>query len=345
MNQTIGTMVRKVLLLSVSKEVRFHGGEKMSKKNRSLLIITIILVMLASTLTGCSSKKVEKNKEDSKPVSDNLIAGGEKKYGNTKGFIWEIKKDNAAVYLFGSIHIAKKDMYPFEKTIEDAFSSSSNLVVEVDVSDTAKMLKSQSKLIYAGNDDVYSHISKQGKEKLDSYAKELGMDINTLKKMKLWVIESAIQQIQLQKAGYSSGDGVDMYFLNKAKNIKKVLELESVDFQFDMLNSLTEKEQEELLLADVKDLKECETEFNEMYTAYKNADEKALTEDLNDLAKEDPISYKKILVDRNAGMANKIDEYLKTNDSYFVVAGLDHFLGDDSVVKLLENKGYTIIRP
>jgi uncharacterized protein YbaP (TraB family) len=285
-------------------------------------------------LTGCKSK----------PVSENSTIMGEKKYGDVKGCIWEIKNDKAKVYLFGSIHLAKKEMYPFEKTVEDAFRSSNNLVVEVDVTDIVSMSKAQSKLLYSQNDDVYNHISKEGKEKLDAYAKELGIDMSTLKKMKPWAIESAIQQAQLQKSGYSAADGVDNYFLNEGKNTKKVLELESVDFQFDLLNSISAQDQEKLFFTELKDLKDCDTEFKKLYDAYKAADENILNELIIDSLKEEPETYKKLIADRNIGMANKIDGYLRTNDSYFVVAGLGHFIGDDSVVKLLEKKGYTVTR-
>ena len=316
----------------------------MNRKRRCLLISTIILILVVSTLMGCSSKKDGKAEIGTKLASQQPAVTGEKKYGNIKACIWEIKKDKATVYLFGSIHVAKKDMYPFEKTVEDAFGSSNNLVVEADVSNMAKVLKAQSKLLYLGNDDVYNHISKEGKEKLDSYAEQLGINMNIYKKMRLWVIGTAFEQAQLQKAGYSSTDGVDMYFLNGAKGKKKILELEGIDFQIDLINGMTEKEQENMFFADVMDLKECEVEFNKMYDAYKAGDEKEMVKLAIEPSKEDPGSYKKMIVDRNIGMAEKSDGYLKTNDSYFVVAGLAHFIGDESVVKLLEKKGYTVTR-
>jgi uncharacterized protein YbaP (TraB family) len=316
----------------------------MNKIRRLLLIITIILTLFLLSLSGCSSKKHDNATETSKSATHQLTLTGENKYGDVKGCIWEIKKGSATVYLFGSIHIAKKDMYPFNKTVEDAFLSSNNLVVEADVSDMSKVMKSQSKLIYAENDDIYKHLSKEGTEKLDAYSKELGMDMNNLKKMKLWVIESTLEQVQLQKSGYSSDDGVDMYFLNAAKDKKKILELESIDFQFDLLNSVPDSEQEKSFLADAKDLKEHDSEFNKIYEAYKLGDEKEMVKLIIQPSKQDSVYYKKMLVDRNIGMASKINGYLNTNNSYFVVAGLAHFIGDDSVIKLLEEKGYTVTR-
>jgi len=315
----------------------------MIKKRRLFLIITIIFVLVTSTLVGCSSKKEEKAKETSKPAPTQKKVTEEKKYGNAKGLIWEIKKDKATVYLFGSIHVAKKDMYPFDKTVEDAFSSSNNLVVEAILSNNTKASSDENELMYPENDDVYNHISKEEKEKLDASVKELGMNMDMLKKMKLSVIISAIGGERIKSLGYYGEYGVDVYFKNKAKD-KKILELEGEEFQEKLLHSISEEEQKEIFFSNIKSLKETEGEYNKLFEAYKAGDEKEIVKLNGDPLKLDAGYYKKMIVDRNIGMAEKIDGYLKTNDSYFVVTGFSHFIGDDSVVKLLEKKGYTVKR-
>ncbi len=54
---------------------------------------------------------------------------------NKKNFLWEVKSDSSTVYLLGSIHIGKKEMYPLNLIIENAFDECNNLVVEVDIKD------------------------------------------------------------------------------------------------------------------------------------------------------------------------------------------------------------------
>src|SRR4030042_3960106 len=49
----------------------------------------------------------------------------------SKSFIWEISSDSTQVYLLGSVHVASQDLYPLNNSIEDAFNSSTYLVVEV----------------------------------------------------------------------------------------------------------------------------------------------------------------------------------------------------------------------
>ena len=51
---------------------------------------------------------------------------------------------------------------------------------------------------------------------------------------------------------------------------------------------------------------------------------------------------KKMLDDRNDGMVKKCEEYLKTKDVYFVVAGAAHMIGDKGICELLRKKGYKV---
>jgi len=47
--------------------------------------------------------------------------------------------------------------------------------------------------------------------------------------------------------------------------------------------------------------------------------------------------------ERNAGMANRIREYLNSGKGdYFVVVGAGHLLGEGSMVDLLQQQGYQV---
>ena len=52
---------------------------------------------------------------------------------NDKAFVWQVSSEQATVYLMGSIHFADKSFYPLRKEIEEAYSRSNALVVEMDI--------------------------------------------------------------------------------------------------------------------------------------------------------------------------------------------------------------------
>lgn len=307
----------------------------MRKNTCIFLSITIILTVIVSTITGCSTKN------DNKPKSVNSTVAS--KHSDIKGLLWKISNGKSIVYLYGSFHVMKGDMLPLGKTIENAFINSNNLVVEFNPNNTDEIQKNQYKMYYEGNDNVYNHLSSTGKDKVNTLAKELSLNMNDLEKLKIWAVNSTFLYTELSKLGFSN-TGVDYYFLNKSTNGQKILELESAEKQFDVLNEIPDSEQEQADLINISDMNQEGLKFEKMYEAYKAGNEKALVQLSIDQIKKYTNSYKKIVVDRNIVIADKIDEYLKTNDSYFVVAGTAHFIGDDSVINLLKEKGYKVNR-
>jgi uncharacterized protein YbaP (TraB family) len=72
----------------------------------------------------------------------------------------------------------------------------------------------------------------------------------------------------------------------------------------------------------------------------------AASAELTNAMKELPEYYKGMIGDRNEGMIEKVEGYLadENKDTYFVVAGYLHMLGDDGIITKLQEKGYTITR-
>jgi len=52
--------------------------------------------------------------------------------------------------------------------------------------------------------------------------------------------------------------------------------------------------------------------------------------------------YEKLIYKRNRNMALRIEGFLGTNGTYFVVVGAAHLLGDRGIIQLLREKWYTV---
>ncbi|MFL0248288.1 TraB/GumN family protein [Candidatus Clostridium stratigraminis] len=280
-----------------------------------------------------------------------VSAGGckqEKKYGDVKGMFWEVKKGNSTVYILGTDHVGEKKFFPMAQVVEDAFDSSNIVVGEIDSTDTAEMSSAKTLMEYSNSETAMDHLSPAGKEKMNKLCKELNLNPETLLNEKIYAIGLTIQLMQSMSTGFDPAYGIDNHYLFKAKdNGKKIEEMESVKFQFDILNSFSDKEQENEFLLNVGTIEETKKLNDDIFKAYKAGDEEKLKElafgDKNSaIGDKNSNIYKKWVLERNIGMANKIEEYLKTNNTYFVMAGTFHFVGDDSVIKMLRDKGYTV---
>jgi len=182
----------------------------------------------------------------------------------------------------------------------------------------------------------------------------------------------------------SSAIGVDMLLLNKAYSMyKNILELESTRFQIEMFDSFS-RELQELQLLEVlssvlgtqwdgegaddadgetddsngdtdDDLAGAELqEIMAMFlAAIKAGDDDvfgAMMAMSRAIDKDDPLAVEydtAMWAHRNIGMANGIAEYLESgteDGDYFVVVGAGHLFGEDSVVILLAEMGYEVVR-
>ncbi|QOS82524.1 TraB/GumN family protein [Paenibacillus sp. JNUCC31] len=266
-----------------------------------------------------------------------------------RGFMWEVEHNGNTVYLVGSMHIADDSFYPLRPEFEEAFAEADYLGVEIDISKAAD--EAQQKLImdmgmYQDGTSLKDHVSKETYAKLGDILKQSGLETNALDTFKPWVAETTISSLKSVKAGYEASAGIDLYFIQKAVERKlPVLELESYESQLGMFNDFTKELQEKNLNAALDNFDVLDDSVDQMAEMWKTGDDQGLLEFTNSMA-VDPEYNKAMLIDRNIGMADKIDGYLNSDkkEEYFIVVGAGHFLGKDGVIQLLKDKGYNVVR-
>jgi len=60
------------------------------------------------------------------------------------------------------------------------------------------------------------------------------------------------------------------------------------------------------------------------------------------MQKTDPNSYKQLISDRNNNWLPKVEAMFGNDESEFILVGVAHLAGQDSLLTLLENRGYTV---
>lgn len=316
--------------------------------------ILLVMTILLSTFMLFSCENNQENKDESlllkeESLVENIevldeVPDTQEATSGFKGYMWSVEKDDSKVYLFGSIHLASEALYPFDPSVEEAFSSSDHLVLEADVSDMSQILELSEKMLYSGTDTVYNHLSEEGILKYEMICNELNLKPSLLERIQIWALGSNLMALQLNESDYKADSGVDMYFTNQAKKeAKNIIELEGAMFQVNLLSSFSDEVQEEMFISALGTTDETIESFEELYDNYLTGDIDLMTNYLmTEEISSNEAADKAMLEDRNIGMFNKIKTYLETKDDYFVVVGLAHLLGDKSVVALLESEGYKV---
>ena len=264
-----------------------------------------------------------------------------------KNFLWKIQSGSATVYLLGSIHFLKKEVYPLNETIENTYESSDTLVVEANINEIDKLdlTKFTSRAFYQGDDHIEKHVSPETYRSIKKESETLGLPGELIRRQKPWFLALALQAMELVKLGYDPRYGVDVHFLAKARGKKRILELESLEEQINLLSGFSEREQELFLLYTLRNLRSMDDQVEALVRAWTSGDAQAIESILTESALQDraiaPI-FGKLFDERNLKMCSRIESYLNSTGTYFVIVGAGHLVGKGGIIELIKGKGYLV---
>jgi len=266
---------------------------------------------------------------------------------NNKNFLWKATSGTNTVYILGSLHFMKKEAYPLARKIEDAFDVSDVVVVEANINDIARV--DVQKLIdtafYTGDDTLENHVSAETYSLVKKQYEKLGIPLWLVSRQKPWFLALTITSFELAKLGFDPNYGIEMHFTSKALPKKRIEELESFEYQINLLSGFSGREQEMFLLETLKDVQAYEAEADALLRAWQTGDTKRLESIImKNGSDEGSLSqvYEKLMYQRNRNMTSKIEGYLKKRETCFVIVGAGHLVGNRGIIELLKSKGYTI---
>ena len=293
------------------------------RRRGRLLLCCLVLLLLASSARG---------------------DGGAPSGGNV--FLWTVRSEKGSAYLLGSIHLLKKEMYPLDRRIEEAFSGSSALAVETDIGAMEK--EKLGKLIlenalYPEGDTLEKHVSRETYDLVRRKLHPLGMA--RVDRMRPWALALTAATIEYMKMGLDPDYGIDRYFLEKADGRKKIVELETYDSVIRLLKGLPEGIQDLFLFYTLTDLDTVGGEVDAILSSWRAGDVKGMEavvyRSRDEYPKLRPV-YEILVSRRNRTMTEKIEEYLTKGETYFIVVGAAHLVGKDGILERLREKGYAV---
>ena len=265
-----------------------------------------------------------------------------------KTFLWRVQGRSGTIHLFGSVHLAKPDSYPLPRQVEETFMNAEVLALEADPG-AAMGEEMQRKLVlsalYPKGDTLRQHLSRSAYEKAARETERLGLSIEQFARSKPWFVAMTISVLELQQLGYTPEHGIDRYFADRARGEKKIIELESFASQINLLNSLSDREQEFFLLYTVEEMASIREETEEMMRAWRTGDVKSMERIVSgaiDAYPEARPIYAKLYFQRNRMMAGRIEQLLQSGEKTFVVVGAAHLVGQEGIIELLKRRGYRV---
>ena len=269
----------------------------------------------------------------------------------SRAFFWKAAKGKATLYLLGSLHFGTQSLLPLPQLVNDAFNRSDVLVVEADINNlSSKEIADglSGKGRYTDNSKLEEHIKRITMDKTLDMANKLELSDESLTTAKPWFAALMLNAQALKREGYNPALGIDKSLIQQAQDKKTVMELESVEDQINLFDQFSDQEQEQMLLHTLHELGRSAEYHKSIVDAWKQGDAEAmdlLVRQSFDSGQLGSKLFQLFYLDRNERMTNRLVDLLNDGRSYFVVVGSGHLCGAKGILKLLEQKGYTVTQP
>lgn len=261
--------------------------------------------------------------------------------------IWKVSKGDFELYIGGTIHILQEQDYPLPVEFEQAYDAAEKLVFEVDIAQAASAEFQQrllTKALYNDGSTLLTRLQPATLRKLQAFMEKRGLPLESLITFKVGMLVSILTVNELSRHGIQ-GTGVDQFFTSRAlKDQKPTAALETIEQQIDFLTTMGDGEEDALVLQTIDELENLVEEFSALKSAWRRGD----TQTLEDIGLKDfqafPEAYQAVLVNRNRAWLPKIERMLADEQVEYVLVGVLHLVGDDSVLAMLEERGYEVER-
>jgi uncharacterized protein len=264
---------------------------------------------------------------------------------NAKNTLWSIQGRDNTVYLLGSMHMLRaSDTLP--AAIDKAYQDAESLLMEIDTDDLDPLATQRTTLelgLLPEAKSLQAELDPATYAKVAAYAREVGLDEQLLNRFRPWLAALTLTQLNLAKIGFDPSSGVEMRLTARATADGKTIRgLETLEEQLGLLAALPEAQQRQFLLYTVEDSARVRQEIDKLISAWRRGDVKALAALLSEGFERYPELYRPLTIERNRKWIARIEDLLDDKDDYLVVVGALHLVGNDSVVELLEKKGYKL---
>lgn len=253
-------------------------------------------------------------------------------------------------YLFGTHHLSPLKIYTDNDKAKEAFEASKQVVGEIDMTvNQMEMAMKMQPYMIAPADSTLSKVLTADeyavtKKFFEEYSPQPGLTLEMMDLLKPSAVMQtlAVSLIMKNMPEYNPAEQLDTYFqVQGKKGGKKILGLETVEFQADMLyNMHSIRKQAEQLMEMVNDPQKSIDEANELNKAYFAQDMQKMYE-FSIECESDPVFFEKLLLNRNADWITKLPAIMSEGSS-FIAVGCLHLVGEYGLIKMLRDKGYVV---
>ena len=264
-----------------------------------------------------------------------------------KACVWKVTSGNRTLYLAGSVHVLRASDFPLPPEYDEAFAASSSLAFETDPDASAEQF--QAGLERAAQ--LPRGVTLRDRVDPRTYAYILRVIATVhgstdpekkIAHLKPWALA---EMLQSPKGGETlpHHEGVEGYLIPRGRRAHKHMEgLVPFKEHMAVFGSMSDTDNEIYLLHTFIHLDSDSGGYAANVTAWKHGDSDAIDRMFRADYQDAPSIRQRIIVDRNLAWMPKIERYLRSGQTWTVVAGAAHMSGSDGLPAMLRARGYQV---
>jgi hypothetical protein len=268
------------------------------------------------------------------------------------GGLYRISGHGRVAYLFGTIHVGNRALYPLAPEVSRALAGASRLVLELDTRRNDAFIQAVRRHgSYADGDDVRHHLAPDTLDQLTDALHRLGISLASMARLKPWLLANILLSLELERHGYRRSQGVEQVLLADAQSRgEPVGELESADYQLALFDTMNDVQAERYLRDTLRELADGSAlrRARAVVAAWDSGDARALDALLPAATGGGgavaEFTRRILLGRRNPELAAQIERAMRKGSVTFIGVGLLHLLGANGLPQLLMQRGYLVER-
>lgn len=286
----------------------------------------------------------------------------------SQGLLWKVTNGKNTLYLLGTVHVDRSNVYPFHKSLRAALASAQTVIFELDFNDQEGLAEFAAMQTYSDGTTLKDHISPELYASTVQVFADLGMSEEAVAAYKPWALANSLMGLSTQDETTTGAPmAIDLYLNSAAVNAGKHIDaVETYAFQGGIFDTLSPEYQEAYLAGYVnlaliddtlemteeqkKELQEAmeyqEKQMDAMMETWKAGDAAAFEEIFDKAAvleSTDELNSR-LFTDRDPNMIEYAAKLLEREgeNTFFLAVGAGHMVDPGGIVGGLRALGYTV---
>lgn len=262
--------------------------------------------------------------------------------------VWQVEGENGTLLVFGTMHRLPDGANWLSEDLESSLKNSRLLVIETESSqasdDYLGYLMRQPGVVKSKK-RLNKRLNVRDYETFLSKVAMFGYSEEEVAYYRPWYAALLLGRLSGEEAGLESGFGVEETLISISEGLGlEVVGLESPAQQFRVFSTLPKKVELAWLKQILRRGQENGERSNSLYSFWLAGNLLAIENQVLGSLKEILGLYEVFIKERNETWADQMEFLLREGGQVFIAVGAAHMLGEDSVLKMLEARGFSVTR-